>query len=487
MSFQVKYIYDLVDKISPQLQRIKANVSGMSARVTAATASSSSSFLNLQAKVEAASIKIGASVQKIGHDIGNLGLKARTLGKDLFLKTTLPLGLLGAKFIKTASDYNESLNKVDVAFGDAAVSVKDFANTAGKNFGIDRGSALDMAAMFGDMSTSMGLSQTQAAGLSTSLVGLAGDLASFKNIGVDQAQTALAGIFTGETESLKRLGVVMTETNVQQFALTQGIRKKISEMRQDEKVMLRYSYIMAMTKNSQGDFARTQEGFANQMRILGSRFKDLSITLGTILIPYATKLVNVAISLLEKFNSLSTGTQKWILIVAGIVAVAAPVLIIFGAMASGISALVAGFALITPQVVLFSAAFVSMGLVVKQAYGWLTNFDDKLSSLLNNLKFLKDNFGSVWDEIRGMFGADLSSETQVKMNQDLINKVNAGKAIRDQSLINNPSSINQKSSLDASGTVRVEVGGNAPSGTRASFIPARNSIYDQGTMGAYAQ
>jgi len=312
--FKVSYIYDLVDNISPQLNKIQNNLKD--------TAS----------KVNASAVSMGQSFNKVGNKLRDLGKKSSQVGKDLFLKTTVPIGLLGASFVKTASDYQESLNKVDVAFGNSSESVKNFANAAGKNFGIDRGSALDMAAMFGDMSTAMGLTQKKASDISTSLVGLAGDLASFKNIGVDQAQTALAGIFTGETESLKRLGIVMTETNLQQFALTQGINQKIEKMKQSEKVLLRYNYIIAMSKNSIGDFARTQVGFANQQRILSSRFKDLSITLGTILLPYAVKLVNVFIKIIEKFQELSPRTQKIILIVAGLVAVLAPVLLVFGSL-----------------------------------------------------------------------------------------------------------------------------------------------------------
>lgn len=82
-----------------------------------------------------------------------------------------------------------------------------------------------MAALFGDMSTSMGLTRSDAADLSTSLVGLAGDLASFKNINIEEVTTALSGVFTGETESLKRLGIVMTEVNLKQFAMEKGIQK----------------------------------------------------------------------------------------------------------------------------------------------------------------------------------------------------------------------------------------------------------------------
>ncbi len=140
-----------------------------------------------------------------------------------------------------ASDYEESLNKVRVAFGSSSSSVEEFSKTAIDSIGLAEQSALDMAALFGDMATSMGLTRPAAAEMSTSLVQLAGDLSSFKNINIEEVTTALAGVFTGETESLKRLGIVMTEANVQAYALEKGIKKKLNTMSQAEKVALRFA------------------------------------------------------------------------------------------------------------------------------------------------------------------------------------------------------------------------------------------------------
>jgi len=115
----------------------------------------------------------------------------RDVGKSLSIGLTLPIVAAGGAAIKMASDFEESANKVEVAFGGASNIVKDFAKTTLTSFGIAEGSALDMAALFGDMATSMGISQGAAANMSTQLVGLAGDLASFKNIRLDVAETAL--------------------------------------------------------------------------------------------------------------------------------------------------------------------------------------------------------------------------------------------------------------------------------------------------------
>lgn len=286
------------------------------------------------------------SIQKTGQEL-------QSVGNAMSIGFTLPILAAGAASVKMASDYEESLNKVNVAFGNSNESVKSFAKTTLDTFGIAEGTALDMAALFGDMATSMGLPQAEAANLSTSLVGLAGDLASFKNIGIEQATTALNGVFTGETESLKLLGIVMTEANLAQFALTQGITKSVKEMSQAEKVQLRYAFVMDKTKNAQGDFARTSGGAANQTRVLRERFKEIGQQLGAIILPAFTKLITGVNAALKGFQQLSPGVKSTIVVVAGLVAVIGPLLTAVGTILTLVPSMVAGFAAV-------KAAFVSL-------------------------------------------------------------------------------------------------------------------------------
>lgn len=478
MAFEIKYIYQLVDNISPKVQKIKRNIDA-SAR-----------------GVKAAAAKMGRAFEVAGRKLDKFGKKARDVGKGLFLKTTLPLGLLARSFVNSASDYQESLNKVDVAFGNSAEQVKKFATAAGQKFGIDRGSALDMAAMFGDMGTGMGLAQNKAAGMATSLVGLAGDLASFKNIGVDQAQTALAGIFTGETESLKRLGIVMTETNLQQFALSKGIKTKVKNMQQAEKVLLRYNFIVAKSKNSIGDFARTSEGYANQQRILASRWKDLSIILGVTLLPYATKLVNKLIQLVEWFTNLSPRVQKIILIVSGLVAILSPLLIMIGMVSSGIAALVPIFMMVGKAALFFvkgiRAITVAMAAnpvgafimaLIAIIYYWdeivaiaqkaidffkQITFDD----LITAAKAILEVFTKIFDKIKsfttGIGKAILPDSWFGDDSASPINKASTNKINQNQTM------------LKAGGELNVNLNG-FPNGSNANMTPVNNSFMDYNT------
>lgn len=285
---------------------------------------------NLKINITGDSSKLKNALSSASSKLSSFGSKMQGVGKSLTTRLTLPLAVAGGAAVKFASDFQESMNKVDVAFGKSKKEVKDFAKTTLKQFGIAEGSALDMAALFGDMATSMGLNQSAASDMSTSLVGLAGDLASFKNIGIDQATTALAGVFTGETESLKRLGIVMTQANLESFAMERGMNANIKTMTQAQKVALRYKFIMEATSNAQGDFGRTSGGAANQMRIFQESLKELSAKFGQVILPVFTKLVSFANGLLQKFAELSPTTKKLIVVFAGIAAALGPVLYILG-------------------------------------------------------------------------------------------------------------------------------------------------------------
>jgi hypothetical protein len=301
------------------------------------------------------SIQIGANpaelykgLAKAERALKKSGENFKAIGSQLSIGLSAPLAVLSGAAFKMASDFDESLNKVRVAFGSSSADVEAFGETTLRTIGLAKGSALEMAALFGDMATSLGLPQSEAAKLSTSMVTLAGDLASFKNISIAEAQTALSGIFTGETESLKRLGVVMLDSTLQAFALTQGITKQYKEFTQAEKVQLRYAYVVNATKNAQGDFQRTAGGAANQMRTFQESVKELSTSFGQILLPVFTPIITKVNELLQAFNGLTTGQKQAIVIFAGIAAAIGPVLVVigqlitsYGAVAGAIKGLIA--------------------------------------------------------------------------------------------------------------------------------------------------
>jgi len=285
-------------------------------------------------------------IVKVGADIKDFLSKMKTLesnlqdvsdsfqaiGENMTTFVTLPMVAAGAASVKLASDMGETLNKVNVAFGDSAKEVLKWSETSVEQMGLAAGTALDAAALFGDMGTSMGFAKDDAAGMAMSLTQLGADLASFKNIPIEQAMQALNGVFTGETESLKMLGVVMTQTQLQAFALTQGITKKVEKMTEAEAVALRYAFVMDRTKNAQGDFARTSEGSANQMRMFMESLKELGVQFGNIILPTFTEFITKINEVLKGMMDLSPEVKKAIIVFGAIAAVVGPLLLVLSAM-----------------------------------------------------------------------------------------------------------------------------------------------------------
>ena len=283
------------------------------------------------------------SINQIRLDHFNKGLdeaarRLSTAGNALTAGLTVPLAAAGVASVNFSSDMQEAINKVEVAFGGAADSVKEWSSTTLNSIGLAQGTALDMAALFGDMATSMGYSQDAAAQMSMALVNLAADLASFKNIGIDQASTALKSIFTGETESLKELGVVMTQANLEAYALAEGYTTAYTAMDQAQQVAVRYQYVLANTQNAQGDFARTSDSTANQLRIFRESLKEAAATAGDELLPIITPIIGKLNELIQTFGDLDEGTQKAVVQTGLFLAALGPMLKVTGGITTAVKA-----------------------------------------------------------------------------------------------------------------------------------------------------
>ena len=182
--------------------------------------------------------------------------------------------------VQAASDYEEAFNKANVVFGDSALQVKNFTDDAVTGFGLTRAAALEFSGTFGNLLTSFGVGQREAADMSTTLVQLAADLASFNNTSVEDALNALRSGLSGETEPLKRFGVVLQDTRLRAEALALGLGETTGALDPLTKSQAAYSLILKDTTNAQGDFARTSDGLANTTRILQAAVEDAKATIG---------------------------------------------------------------------------------------------------------------------------------------------------------------------------------------------------------------
>lgn len=300
--------------------------------------------------------EMSTKMADIGQKMQNMGQSLANVGSRMTTSITLPLAAAGAAAVKFASDTDEAKNKVEVVFGSMAESVKQFAENALEAYGLAEGSALTMASTFGAMASSMGLSEQASASMSTQLTALAADMASFYNVSTDVAQTSLQGVFTGETEALKKFGIVMTQTNLEEFA--KGLGKVYSQASESEKVMIRYAYVMNATKDAQGDFARTSDGAANSFRVFQESLKELAAAFGEQLLPIITPIVQAITKFIQMISKLPAPIQKIIVILGLIVAAIGPVLLIVGKFMMSIGAIIT-------QAPIIAAAFASLIPVIK--------------------------------------------------------------------------------------------------------------------------
>ena len=219
--------------------------------------------------------------------------------------------------IELGSDLSEVQNVVDVTFPHMNQQINQFAQNAAKQFGLSETMAKRFTGTFGAMAKAFGFGEKAAYDMSTTLTGLAGDVASFYNIGQDEAYTKLKSVFTGETESLKDLGIVMTQTALDAYALQNGFGKTTAKMSEMEKVALRYKFVQDQLTTAAGDFSRTSDGWANQVRILKLQFDSLKATVGQGLINVLSPVIHVVNTLIGKLMSLANAFRAFTELVMG--------------------------------------------------------------------------------------------------------------------------------------------------------------------------
>lgn len=247
---------------------------------------------------------LGSAVKKIGLLIGG----AFAVGK---------LVQFGKECVELGSDLAEVQNVVDVTFTTMSDKVNEFAKNAMTTAGLSETMTKRYVGTFGAMSKSFGFSEAQAYDMSTALTQLTGDVASFYNISQDLAYIKLKSVFTGETETLKDLGVVMTQSALDQYALANGYGKTTSAMTEQEKVALRLAFVQKQLSAASGDFIRTSDSWANQVRVMQLQLQSLKATIGQGLINIFTPVIKVINTLLAKLATVANAFKSFTELITG--------------------------------------------------------------------------------------------------------------------------------------------------------------------------
>jgi hypothetical protein len=208
--------------------------------------------------------------------------------------------------IKAASDFEEATQKVNVIFGRASKSVKDFADTAARSLGQSKQAVLDAAGAFGTFGKAAGLAGEDLALFTTDFVALSTDLASFNNTSPEEAVQAIGAALRGESEPLRRFGVLLNDATLKAEAMELGIYKGSGALTAQQKILAAQAAIYKQTGDAQGDFARTADGLANKQRTLSALFKNFQIQLGQQLLPAATDFANGLVKINDAFADMPT-------------------------------------------------------------------------------------------------------------------------------------------------------------------------------------
>lgn len=298
----LKYLFETLSKapnVSANILQMTQALGNLSNRSGGAITGLNNSISNLSGSFLGFKTSTGKAL---------IGLKSFT--RQILSSMGIYLGLYGAiRGIKNAIDISSALtevqNVVDVTFGDMSKKVNDFAQDSIRQFGMSELTLKQTASRFQAMGTAMGIDSSlikkaneflnkqtdgyiglsdSMADVSLNLTKLTADMASLYNIDQDVVSQDLAAIFTGQTRPLRDYGLDLTQATLKEWAMKQGLDSDIESMSQAEKTMLRYQYVLANTQTAQGDFARTADSWANQIRILKQSFEQLGSVIGGALI-----------------------------------------------------------------------------------------------------------------------------------------------------------------------------------------------------------
>jgi len=251
--------------------------------------------------------KLKNTLKKTGSIAG--GVFKGVLGAQIVGKAANALFSAGKQAVQLASDLQEVQNVVDVTFGKDATQIDKWAKEALTGFGLSELEAKRFSGTMGAMLKSSGLTGDSVVKLSKDLTNLTGDMASFYNLDAETAFEKIRSGISGETEPLKQLGINMSVANLEAYALSKGIKTSYSSMDQASQTLLRYSYLMDMTKDAQGDFARTSDSFANQQKLLKESFKQTSAQLMSGVVPVLAKGMGFINGFLSKIDASAAGEK----------------------------------------------------------------------------------------------------------------------------------------------------------------------------------
>ena len=279
-------------------------------------------------------------VKSFSDKFKKAGESMQAFGGNMSLWVTTPLAVVAGSMVKTAMAAEEMQSAFDVSFGSMADATRKWAEVTGDAMGRSTYELQEGATAFNGLFKAGGPATAQAAEMAKQFTVLAQDLSSFFDMKPEEALAALRSGLSGEAEPLRRFNVYLTEGSVKAEAYALGLAKAGAELTEQQKIQARASLIMKGTQEAQGDVIRTSDSATNTVRSLQSAWNELSVTLGSKILPLFTPLVGMVQKAVQWFGQLSPAIQTTVLVVGGLLAAAGPIIVVMGTIASAIGSLI---------------------------------------------------------------------------------------------------------------------------------------------------
>lgn len=338
------------------------------------------------------------------------GKASIAFGKKLTLFATAPILTAGAAMIKLASDAEETRNKFNEIFKQIAPAARKSAKEIADSFGLSVVTAEELLGKTGDLLVGLKLNQQSAFDLSAEILTLSQDLASFKNVagGAPRVVDAITKALLGEREMLKTTIQTSVREEEVQARMIKLRAKGVKGTKAQIKAIATLRIIQERNTAAIGDFARTQDQFANQSRIFTETLKDVAIVFGEVLLPVATQILReFLIPFLRKLRDLDKGTRTTIILIGAFVAALGPALIAFGLMAKGLTAVIATVKILIPLIKGLKLASLGLAAVWLAAFAVVFLVLEDILAFAQGRKsvlgFLVQEFGKALNKITEKF------------------------------------------------------------------------------------
>lgn len=351
--------------------------------------------------------------------VSQAGESMTKMGGMLTKAVTLPIVGLATVCIKTASDVQEGFNKMNAVFGSSSDEVNKWSDSSAQSFGMSKNSFMDYVSTFGGLSQDLlKMNEADSAEFSKSIIQRSADISSYYNMTIDESNSLMQQLYSGETEGWKKLGITINDTTMQEYALSKGITQTVSDMSLQEKTALRIEMAMDKTNRAEGDFAKTKDGLANSSRILKAELSDLSVVIGTALLPTVNSIVSGVSAVVANMVEWSKANPELVdilLKLAGALALVAPMLLGVGmaiklatsmgsTMAlvfSPVGAIIAGvIAVVALLAVAWQQNLGGIQDKTKEAFGVVLGvFQEVAPQLQEIFKILWDTLKSIWETV----------------------------------------------------------------------------------------